>query len=81
VSTPDLSEFLELAGPTGCPVARCLDQLDKADGEMLQAALDESQGTIPVKAVRKWLRSRGLDASVSGITHHRYQTCRCYGTP
>lgn len=76
----DLSEFYRLARPKRppCRVGFVAEQLNPDERDQLLAALEVDKGIINTGAIREWLKARGHDVSVPGVTTHRQKACTCY---
>jgi hypothetical protein len=72
--TIDLSEF-ERKRDTRCVIGKFRDELDEADREKLDAALDADH--ISLIAIADWLQKRGLKTSPATVRTHRLSRCRC----
>jgi hypothetical protein len=81
-TTPDLSEFHDLARPRSrkppCKVKQAIGQLQTSD-ESVQAtaALATTRETIPDGAIVGWFERRDLQVSVAAVTSHRRGRCTC----
>jgi uncharacterized protein (DUF2141 family) len=60
-----------------CKVSILLSDLDKKDGEILQAAIDDAR-KWPAKSLQKALKERGVSLADTVISKHRTKLCRCY---
>lgn len=81
-TTPDLSEFHDLARPRTrrtCKVGIAIEQLTGDEAAKVAAAcvlLDE----IATGTIVKWFKVRGhIDVSVSAVNYHRRGQCSCAG--
>jgi len=70
---PDLSEFEALTKQRGTAITRLFecDKLDDAEKDQLRAALAAPNHTVSAKAIRAWLKARGVEIHVNSISGHR----------
>jgi hypothetical protein len=60
-----------------CKVGQIMLTLDKADQEILSAAIFDS-ANWPVKTLSRALTEKGLQISDTPITSHRFKNCACF---